>query len=174
MPALTHRHIVACLSLLLTVACSAGPRPGEPLSAGGTSAALVSEAEAFMESYARDLRAGERDLLVGRYDPRGAYMLGDGRKAFLPPDSIRAIYQGRWQPPASFEWRNLSYEPVGPDAVVVTGQFVWGVTAERQLPPYSYTALLVRHDGRFRIRVEDESAASPPPPPCPPDSAARN
>ena len=174
MPAIPHRHIVVCLALLLGTSCSAGPRPGEPPSASGASAALVSEAQAFMESYARDLRAGERDLLAGRYDPRGAYMLGDGRKAFLPPDSIRAIYHGRWQPPASFEWRNLSYEPVGPDAVVVTGQFVWGVSPERQLPPYSYTALLVRHDGRFRIRVEDESAASPPPPPCPPDSAARN
>lgn len=171
MPTLAPRRSIACLSLLLASACSAGPRPGEPPPAGGNSAALVSEAQAFMESYARDLRAGERDGLVGRYDPRGAYMLGDGRKAFLPPDSIRAIYHGRWQPPASFEWRDMSYEPVGPDAVVVTGQFVWGVSAERQLPPYSYTALLVRHDGRFRIRVENESAASPPPPRCPPDSA---
>ncbi|HEX8696767.1 MAG TPA: hypothetical protein VF746_30390 [Longimicrobium sp.] len=174
MPAFANRRVIACLSLLLAAGCSAGPRPGDPASAPGNSAALVGEAQAFMESYARDLLAGERDLLVGRYDPRGAYMVGDGEKAFLPPDSIRAIYHGRWRPPASFEWRNLSYEPVGPDAVVVTGQFVWGVSAERQLPPYAYTALLVRHDGRFRIRVENESAASPPPPRCPPDSAARS
>lgn len=174
MTALALPRVAACLSLLLVAACGAGRRPGEAPPAVANSAALVREAEAFMESYARDLRAGERDLLAGRYDPRGAYMVGDGQKAFLPPDSIRAIYHGRWRPPASFEWRNLSYEPVGPDAVVVTGQFIWGVSPERQLPPYSYTALLVRHDGRFRIRVEDESAASPPPPRCPPDSAVRN
>lgn len=173
MPLLAHRHGAACLALLLTAACSAGPRPGESAPATGDPAALVQEAREFMESYARDLRAGERDLLVARYDPRGAYMVGGGQKALLSPDSIRAIYHGRWRPPASFEWRDLSYEAVGPDAVVVTGRFIWGVSPERQLPPYSYTALLVRHDGRFRIRVEDESTAPPPPPRCPPDSAAR-
>jgi hypothetical protein len=128
------------------------------------SATLVREAEAFMADYARDLRAGAHDRIVGRYDPRGAYLVGQGRKELLPLDSIRAIYRGGWSAPASFEWQDLSYEVAGPEAVVVIGRFVWGVSAERTLT-FSYTSLLLRQDGRLRIRVEDESGAPAPRPP---------
>ena len=138
-----------------------------PGSAGRASAqaaagpdALVREAEAFMAAYARDLLAGDRDRIVERYDPRGAYFLGQGRKELAPMDSIRANYHGGWRPPASFEWQDLSYEAAGPDAVVVVGRFVWGTSTGRRFT-YSYTALLLRQDGRLRIRVEDESGAPP-------------
>lgn len=83
------------------------------------------------------------------------------------------MYTTRWSPPASFEWRGLAYEPVGPDAVVVTGQFLWGEASGAPLT-FSYTGLLVRRDGRLRIRLEDEDPAPPPPPPAattPSDSA---
>jgi hypothetical protein len=125
--------------------------------------ALVREAEAFMEGYARDLRGGERERIIERYDPRGAYFVGQGRKTLLPLDSIQASYRGRWRPPFSFEWQDLSYEVVGPDAVVVTGRFTWGLSAEQRLS-FSYTGLLLRQDGRLRIRLEDESGAPAPPP----------
>jgi len=126
----------------------------------------VAEARAFMETYATDLRTGARERLAERYDPRGAWFVGEGRKELLPPDSIRATYLGRWRPPASFDWQDLSYEAVGPDAVVVTGRFLWGLSPTQRLR-YSYTALLLRHDGRFRIRLEDESGAPAPRPPAP-------
>jgi hypothetical protein len=166
MPA--FRHAVAVLGLTVfgvagctpTATSGAGPRPA------ADSAALVAEAQAFMEAYANDLRTGARERIAERYDPRGAWLVGEGRKALVSPDSIRARYLGRWRPPASFEWQDLSYEAVGPDAVVVTGRFLWGVNAERRFP-YSYTGLLVRHDGRFRVRLEDESGAPAPPPPAP-------
>jgi hypothetical protein len=111
---------------------------------------------------------GLRGPIADRYDPRGAWLLGEGRKALHPADSIRARYRGPWRPPASFEWRDLSFEAVGPDAVVVTGLFVWGVNAERRIT-CSYTGLLLRHEDLyglrlFRIRLEDESCAPPPPP----------
>lgn len=121
------------------------------------SSALVREAEAFMAGYARDLLAGNRAGIVERYDPRGAYLVGQGRKEFMPLDSIRAVYMGGWRAPAAFEWQDLSYEPAGPDAVVVVGRFVWGA-GERRLT-FSYSALLLRRDGHLRIRVEDESGA---------------
>lgn len=150
----------AVVGLALVSEAGCAPMPSAGPTSPAVAAALVRDAEAFMESYARDLLAGERDRIVERYDTRGAYMVGEGRKALVPIDSIRATYHGRWRPPHSFEWQDLSYEVVGPDAVVVTGRFLWGLNAERQLH-YSYTGLLVRQDGRLRIRLEDESGTPP-------------
>jgi hypothetical protein len=159
------RHPAAVLGLALFACASctpaatgAAPRPGV-----SPTTALVAEAQAFMDAYAADLRSGAREGIADRYDPRGAWLVGEGRKALQPADSIRARYVSRWRPPASFEWQDLSYEPAGPDAVVVTGLFLWGVSAERRIR-CSYTALLLRQEGRLRIRLEDESCAPTPPP----------
>jgi len=160
---------LALAALVLAGAAACDPQPyraaPSPAPAAGE-AALVREAREFMDAYARDLREGDRDGIIGRYDPRGAYFMGMGRKELAPMDSIRARYRGRWRPPAGFEWQDLSYEVVGPDAVVVAGRFVWSVSAERSVT-YSYTGLLLRRDGRLHIRLEDESTAPPPPRPAP-------
>jgi hypothetical protein len=116
------------------------------------------EARAFMESYAQDLRAGAREAIVARYDPRGSYRVGNGQKTFEPLDSTRAIYMGPWQPPAAFEWRDLSYEVISDDAVMVVGRFEW-TDAQGRMLPISYTGLLLRQDGQWRIRLEDESVS---------------
>jgi len=123
---------------------------------------VVSEARAFMEAYGRDLAAGERARLAARYDRRGAWILGGGRKAFESHAQITAFYGGKaWTRPAAFAWENLSFEPAGPDAVVVAGQFLW--TEAGKAPRLSsYTGLLVRQDGELRIRLEDEDAAPEP------------
>lgn len=133
-----------------TASCASVPRP---------TANVEAEARTFMEGYARELRAGERDAIAARYDGRGAYMAGGGRKMLASTDSIRAIYRGAgWNAPAAFEWRDLSYEVVTPDAVLVTGRFDWTLASGQTLPA-SYTALLVRRDGRLRIRAEHEDVA---------------
>lgn len=121
---------------------------------------LLAEAILFMEAYAADLRTGNRAAIAGRYDRSGAWRLGNGNKSFEQWPAIRDHYAGpQWQPPASFEWRDLSYEPAGPDAVVVAGLFRWGAAGGAEPRTYSYTALLVRQDGELRIRLEDESGA---------------
>jgi hypothetical protein len=120
-------------------------------------AGVVEEARAFMDAYARDLLAGNRAAIAARYDRRGAYMMGNGQKEFLPYDAIVARYQGpSWNPPASFEWRDLSFEPAGPDAVIVAGRFAWGRQGRAPMT-LSYTGFLHRQDGVLRIRLEDES-----------------
>jgi hypothetical protein len=151
---------LAGLVLVLGAACA----PAAARTPGGTAAAassLEAEARAFMASYAADLLAGNRDGIADRYDPRGAWLVGEGRKTFVSLDSIRAQYRDGWRPPVSFEWQDLSYEVTGPDAVVVVGRFVWGASATQRFQ-YSYTSLLLRQEGRLRIRLEDESGAPPP------------
>ena len=161
------------LAVLLIAASPAAARaqadqapPGEAAAERATaeierradSAAMQIEAEAFMASYADELRAGNRAAIAARYDRRGAWRLGHGEKSFEQWPAIRDFYAGpQWRPPASFEWRELSFEPAGPDAVVVAGLFRWGSGGGGEPRTYSYTALLVRRDGELRIRLEDES-----------------
>jgi hypothetical protein len=85
------------------------------------------------------------------------------------------MYARSWQPPSSFDWQDLSYEPVGRDAILVVGRFAWGVGPAAPPIAMSYTGLLRRRDGVLRIRLEDESPdpATLPKPAAPPDSARR-
>lgn len=153
------RRLALLPALLIAAGCAIHVQT--PRTERAAQEALVTQAQAFMQSYVADLMEGRRDAIVARYDPRGAYFVGQGRKDLMMTPAITERYHGRWQPPASFAWRDLSYEVVGPDAVVVTGMFDWGVSAERKVP-VSYTGLLLRRDGRLVIRLEDESAAPPP------------
>jgi hypothetical protein len=117
---------------------------------------IETEAREFMAGYAEDIRAGRRKSLVARYDPCGAYRVGEGHKIFETHAMIRASYETEWNPPRTFEWRDLSYEVIGESTVLVVGLFDWGTRHGRTLA-FSYTGILVRQDGGLRIRLEDES-----------------
>ena len=163
----------ACIGAL-GVACSQASDRDTTRAGASAAAGVVEEGRTFMEGYARDLLAGDRAAVGARYDRSGAYFLGNGRKEFTPYDSIVAQYAGAsWKPPASFAWRDLSFEPAGPDAVVVAGQFVWGSAAGAPSLTMSYTALLHRQEGMLRIRVENESFDPATLPPRPAGDSAR-
>jgi len=142
------------LSLLLATG-SAVVAQGEPESV------ILAEARSFMASYAEDLRAGKRSEIANRYDPSGAYRVGNGSKEYRTIENIRERYLERWNPPVTFEWQDLSYEVVGPNAVLVVGRFEWGLKDKKI--PASYTGLLVRVGPALKIRLEDESAGAPKP-----------
>lgn len=151
--------IVAAMLALAAQAGAAQERPATGAEAPAE-APVVAEARAFMAAYARDLLAGDRAGIAARYDRRGYWLMGRGRKLFSTHAETVAVYAGTsWQPPAAFEWRDLSYEPAGPDAVAVVGTFLWTRAAGQPPMTLSYTGLLVRQDGVLRIRIEDEDAA---------------
>ena len=64
--------------------------------------------------------------------------------------------------PAEWEWHDLSFEPIGPDAVVIAGRFHWR-SRDGHSDTVSYSSLLVREGGSLKIRVEDESSGQPMP-----------
>jgi hypothetical protein len=157
------KYAIAAAALLSLGACHP-PIPPASIPAAAADAALVAEAETFMADYARELLAGDRAAVAARYDRGGAHLLHSGSHSFDSYEEIVAFYGGAdWGPPAAFEWRDLAYEPAGPDAVVVVGQFVW-TGVGRAAATYSYSALLRRRDGALRIRVEDEAPSAPPSP----------
>jgi hypothetical protein len=149
-------RLIIALLVLCAFATPLAAQPAEP--------PVVAEARAFMAAYGRALQQGDRAGIAARYDRNGAYHLGNGQKSFETYAAIQALYAGaQWQPPYRFEWRDLSYEPAGPDAVVIAGQFLWTLREGAVPLTYSYTALLHRQDGVLRIRLEDESSAPPRP-----------
>ena len=125
-----------------------------------TVAATEREVREFYDSYAEDLRQHRREAIADRYDPRGVYFLGHGVKRLESFEATKSRYLTKWMGPKSFEWKDISIEILSPDAAVVMGRFEWqtdsGVTLN-----YSYTGLVIKQTGRWRIRVEDESTQPP-------------
>ena len=153
--------------VVIAIVAAAGMAWGGPAAARQEGAAVAAapeqvrdEAARFMEAYGRELLAGDRAAIARRYHRGGAWRVGHGQKSFQDWPAIEAFYAGEhWARPASFAWRDLSYEVLGPDSVVVVGLFDWGRSAGGEPLRLSYTGLLVREDGELRIRLEDESAA---------------
>ena len=143
----------------LTGAHAAPPHPVSPAApVGGPAAPTAAEVEAraFMAAYEADLRRKDAAAVAARYHPDGAYMIFDGRGGFESFAAIGKRYAEGWRGPEAFAWRGLAFEPVGADAVLVNGGFEW--TAAGKAPrPTSYTALLKRHAGEWRIRMENET-----------------
>jgi hypothetical protein len=122
-------------------------------------AAIVErEIKEFFDSYAEDLRQHRREAIANRYDPRGYFRMGNGSKTLVSLEDVKNRYLTKWVGPKSFEWRDISIEVLSPEAAVVVGLFDWQRDA-REKETYSYTGLLVKQSGKWRIRLEDESGA---------------
>ena len=121
-------------------------------------AAVEREIKEWFDSYAEDLRSARREAIADRYDPRGYFRVGNGSKTLVSFENNKKRYLTRWTGPKSFAWKDLSFEVLSPEAVAVIGLFDWqAATSEKAT--VSYTALLVKQSGKWRIRVEDESVS---------------
>jgi len=146
--------LVIGLTLTFSALTTAG-QIKEPLGLASIGA-VEKEVREFYDSYGEDMRQARRENIAARYDDRGYYVVGNGAKRFVTFADSRERYLKRWTPPKSFNWRDLSFEVVSPDAVVVTGFFDHESTSSEKLA-FSYTALLTKRSGKWLIRVEDES-----------------
>ncbi|HYE28125.1 MAG TPA: hypothetical protein VEA61_07815 [Allosphingosinicella sp.] len=153
------RILFPLFAFALTPAAAAA----QPPATAAAEAPIVAEARAFMASYAEDLWMGNRTAIAARYDPRGAWHVGPARVELESWDQISRRYRTRWAPPSSFQWRDLAFEALGPDTVLVVGGFQWWPQKKADRPPleYSYTAVLVRRNGELKIRLENEATAAP-------------
>ena len=157
------------MKMIVLAAAMAAAQPGAttpvPAPPSAAEAAITREAQAFMESYASDLIAGNRTAVADRYDRRGTHMVIGRRSSLETHATIAGIYADpRWTALPRFAWHDLMFIPAGPDSIVVAGRF----SVQRDPAPepvfYSYSNLLVRQDGQLRIRMEHETREPTPPP----------
>jgi hypothetical protein len=148
------------MGIALAAAQSGGGQAAPARTAQAAEAPIIREARAFMENYARVLRAGDRAGIAALHDRRGAYLQGFAGDEYRTHAEIAARYRDQWEPPRAFAWQNLRFEPLGRDAVAVMGRFVW---TPNQGDPVtaSYTSVLFRERGQLRLRVEHESLVTP-------------
>ena len=146
-----------CALLCASLVTHAQP-PSDPLrDVYGSTTAIETEVRSFYDAYAADLREHRRAEIAARYDPRGVFFLGHGRKTVDSFEVNRSFYHEEWTGPTSFEWRDLSVEVLSREAALVLGYFEWG-TSSGDTSTVSYTGLVIKHHGAWRIRVEDESS----------------
>ena len=116
-----------------------------------------------MAAYANNLNSANRTAIIQRYDPRGPLTTWEWQKNFSSQNETAAIYLEKWSPPSSFNWHDLSYEVLGPEAIVVTGLFNWVANQWRKKKrTYSYSSLVLLQNGEENS-CEDESRALPDP-----------
>ncbi|PYS99705.1 MAG: hypothetical protein DMF63_10295 [Acidobacteria bacterium] len=114
------------------------------------------ELKDFYDAYGEDLRLGRREAIADRYDSRGYYRAGNGAKFLLTFEDSKKHYMTRWTPPKAFEWKNLTFEVLSPESAAVVGLFTYqGPSGPTDT--FSYTAVLNKQPGGWRIRIEDES-----------------
>ena len=145
-------RVALFLFLLLATACAHAPATSDD-----DSTRLLTQAQTFMTAYEVDLRTHDRAALGRRYHPDGAWFLGDGHKVHEAHAAIAARYAGKWKGPQHFAWRELTFVPLPPDAVLVLGKFEWHARDAAAPATYSYSALLRSTPAGLAIAMEDES-----------------
>lgn len=152
----TQFLLVCCLLLCSSFVAEAQKVKTLKLQKQDYKVAIEREVREFFDLYAEDLRQHRREAIVNRYDPRGYFLMGNGKKTLISFEELKNRYLTAWKGPKSFEWKDLSIEVLSPDAAVVVALFEWQTTSGQTLN-YSYTGLLIKHSGKWRIRVEDEN-----------------
>lgn len=148
---------IALISLIFIVSASAQTTKAAKVD----TVAVEREIKAFYDAYSDDLRNSRGLAIVERYDPRGAFMMGNGVKRSMTAEDLKNKYLS-FKAPKHFAWKELDVDVLTADTVAVLGLFEWQTTGA--INTYSYTGLLVKRDGKWRIRVEDESPGVNPPP----------
>ena len=115
----------------------------------------------FMADYARLLLAGDREALIRLYAPNGSLLIGDGFDDVASLEQTADIYRNHWSAPTAFAWRDLVYRRLDPTVVAVTGGFDWTSPEFPQGARFSYHAVLVFQENKWRIRGELEFQQKP-------------
>ncbi|HET7537796.1 MAG TPA: hypothetical protein VFJ90_15160 [Candidatus Didemnitutus sp.] len=149
-----------CTSLQTTSSAPAASQPA-PAHPAETAGQIPPDAKAFMDAYAKDLKAGNRDSIIARYHSQGVFILAVGVDDLMRPRQIADFYRTQWQPPHAIAWRNLRYRSLSPETILIEGGFDWQQTADKPAQYFSYGAILIKEPTGFHIRSEIEFPQAP-------------
>lgn len=149
--------------LVLLTGCttfqSTSPGKSEPAvtaSTTGPAVPIATDAQAFMDAYARDLVAGNKDAIIARYHPQGVFILAEGIDDLMKSRQLAEFYRTQWQKPHAFTWKGLRFRPLSSETILIDGGFETQATADKPAQYFSYLAVLIRENGKLRIRSEIE------------------
>jgi ketosteroid isomerase-like protein len=120
-------------------------------------AAVVSELNIFMENYADILRKREMEKIADLYYDSGIVISGNGFNEFSSFDSIRSHYLKQPRDPINFKWDEIRIDPLAGDLALITSVFYWNFPDKPDTAKFSYTGLLTKTSGGWKIRHEHES-----------------
>ncbi|MGE0439656.1 MAG: hypothetical protein AB7L66_07260 [Gemmatimonadales bacterium] len=145
-----------CLALAaggLGCAAPAAETPGREADA----AALRPAAEALYRAYGQAVATGPGEAVAAFYHPGGAVRVLNGTAQRLSRAALDSSYRSGWSAPGYFSWTDLTFDPFGPDQVLVSGGFRWLPVGGRDTTAWIYAALLERTDSGLAIRFEHET-----------------
>lgn len=141
---------------MIAIPAFAAAQDAKAQSNSGDGSKAEAEIRKFFDSYGEDLRKHDREAIARRYDRRGIYLMGNGRKSLMSYEAIRNRYLKDWNGPKNFLWKDVSVEVTSNTSAVVTALFEWSADSPEPAK-CSYTGLFLKRAGEWRIRVEDES-----------------
>ncbi len=108
-----------------------------------------------MDTYGRELAAGDTTALKERYDPETLLGLVN-EQTIVQTTQDSASWDG-WQRPIFFAWDSLTFDVATPGVALVLGRFRMVQPKSPDTVLYSYAALLRRTPVGWRIRSEIET-----------------
>lgn len=120
---------------------------------------MESEARALFAAWSDAIRAGDGPGILRVYSRRGVRLVNKGRVDQLAIRDLEAAYLSGEVESQDFNWEDMSFEVLSPNAVVATGTMVlkW---REDEGVRGSEMVLLVREGGELRVRIEAESVTN--------------
>ena len=115
-----HLRLGFCL-VALSLAINGQTSTKTSSTASSGLSATERELRDFYDNYRDDLVKQRREEIADRYDARGYFGLGNGRKELVTFEENKRRYLKEWTGPKAFEWRDLSYEILSPTAATVVG-----------------------------------------------------
>jgi len=156
---MNYRFLAVFGVLWIAAAC-------QPASVGlseAESAEAIDAARGLMDRMATAIRSRDAQQMISVYPDSGTAVFIANTSVSSSPDAIAQNYLGWNESPmrkVAFEWANVRYEALGPDAVVGIAQFTFAPVDSLGAAPDTlygvWTGVFRRWGGRWALMVEHE------------------
>ena len=145
---------IAAVLAIATACQSAGAGISE-----AESAEAIDAARGLMDRMATAIRSRDAELMISVYPDSGTAVFIANTSVYSSPDAIAQNYRGWNESPVAFEWADVQYEVLGPDAVVGIARFTFAPVGAGAAPDTLHgvwTGVFRRWGGRWALMLEHE------------------
>ena len=127
------------------------------------SAEAIDAARGLMDRMATAIRSRDAEQMITVYPDSGTAVFIANTRVLSSSDAIAQNYRGWNESPireVAFEWANVRYEVLSPDAVVGIARFTWAAVDSLGAAPDTlhgvWTGVFRRCSGRWALMLEHE------------------